>query len=481
MSPFQAPRATTEAHYTVPPIARLPNEILHQIFSHLQPQQVANLRLACKAFSTIGLQCLVPEIHLIFKPSSFDHLRLISEHPVLSQHVHTLFYEADSLEDYDSMKEWKKNIMVPDWRNTVDCTLVPYPPLDASQREKRAYRRHMEKVLKAPRYIYSATQLKNAYEEFKHFVWVQNYMRQYDYNSEVIRDAMAKLPNLKTIELSLFECLRNGRSPKLENAFAKGLSAACGEHGYGGPCGVGQLRSLLVGASDAGLEIETLRCGTVQWQFFAERDSVFDKVKHAVRCLRTLEFYITTRCDENRDSQELYCEETSLCAGYLEETGRLHDFVTSAPQLKNLTLFFDYDSPESPACLGDLVGHFVWNSLRLASFCKISTTEEELMDFYKRHAKTLREIRIDSMYLDYGSWASIFGGVRETLSLDKATISGYLIADDPFESIYFGLPPECIDDDDRPGIQVAIEKFLVGSDGGPSSFNVADYDGPEEH
>ncbi|KAK0508191.1 hypothetical protein JMJ35_009275 [Cladonia borealis] len=480
MSPLQAPLATTNAHHTVPPIARLPNEILHQIFSLLHPLQVANLRLACKSFSTIALQYLVPEIHLIFKPSSFDHLRLISEHPVLSQHVHTLFYEADSLKDLDSMKEWKKNIIVPGCYNNIDSKLMPSPPPDASQREKRAYRRHMEKVYKAPRYIYSAKQLKNAYEEYKHFVWVQNYMRQYDYNSEVIREAMAKLPKLKTIELSLSYCLRNGRSRKLEKAFAKGLSVACGEHGHGGPCGVGQLRSLLVGASDAGLEIETLRCGNVQWQFFAERDSVFDKLKHAVRCLRTLEFYITTRSDEDFDSEDLHYQETVLCAAYIEETGRLHNFISSAPQLENLTVQFDCDSAEPPARLSDLVGHFSWHSLRLASFNMISTTEEELMEFYERHAKTLREIRIDSMHLDYGSWASIFERIRKTLSLEKATICGYLTGEDPPESIYFGLPPECISDGDIPGIGVAIEKYLVGSDGGPSSFNFADYDGPEE-
>ena len=483
MSSLRAPRATTDAHHTVPPIARLPNEILHQIFSLLRPLQVANIRLACKAFSTIALQYLVPEIHLIFKPTSFDHLRLISEHPVLSQHVHTLFYEADSLEDVDSMKEWEENIFVPGWYNTVDCKLLPFLPPDASKREERAYRRHMEKIRQAPRYLYSTGQLKKAYEEYRHFVWCQNYMRQYDYNSEVIREAMAKLPKLKTIELSLLSCLRNGRSRKLENAFAKGLSVAFGEHGHGGSCGVGQLRSLLVGASDAGLEIETLRCGSVQWQFFAERDPVFDKLKHAVRCLHTLEFYITTRSDEDIDSEDLHYLETVRCAEYIEETGRLHDFITSAPQLENLTVQFDCDIEEPPARLSDLVGHFSWQSLRLASFNMISTTEEELMDFYERHAKTLREIRIESMHLDYGSWASIFERIRKMLSLEKATICGDLVAEDPPESIYVGMPPECMIDGDIPGIGVAIEKYLVGSDEGPSSFNFADYEShdPEEH
>ena len=488
MPPFQAPLETADARHPGPPIARLPNEILHQIFSVLRPPQVANLRLACKAFSTIGLQYLPSTIHLIFKPSSFEHLRQISEHPILSQHVQTLFYEADSLEDVYSMKEWKENIIAPDWFNTLHSKPMPSPPPDASKREERAYRRHMEKVRAAPRYTYSARQLKNAYEEYKHFVWVQNYIRQYDYNSEMIREAMAKLPKLKTIELSLLCCLRDGRSRKMEKAFAKGLSVAYGDQGHE-PCGVAQLRSLLLGASDAGLEIETLRCGIVQWMFFTARDVVFDRIKHAVRCLRTLEFYITTRRDEDRDFEEFDHEEIHLCAEYLEDSGRLRDFITSAPELENLTVQFDCDSPMPPACLSDLVGDFSWHSLRLAAFNMISTTEEELMDFYERHAKTLREIRIESIHLDHGSWTSIFSRLRDTLSLEKATVCGYLTVEDPPESLYLGLPPECMLSGDLPGIGAVIENYLVGGTG-PVTVRYCDYefgealreqDGPEEH
>ena len=464
MPPLQIPLSAADARHAGPPIARLPNEILHQIFSLLEPPQVADLRLACKTLSTVGLHYLTSTIHLIFKPSSFEHLRLISEHPILSQHVHTLFYEADSLEDFDSMKEWKKNIIAPEWFNTLRSKPMPTPPPDASTREKRAYRRHIEKLRAAPRYIYSAGQLKNAYEEYRHYVWLQDYIRQYDYNSEVIREAMAKLPKLKRIELSLYDGLNDGCSRKLEKAFVKGLTVAYGDQGYG-PCGVEQLRSLLVGASDAGLEIETLRCGSVQWMFFMERDVVFNKLKHAVRCLRTLEFYITTRYDD-RDHEWLPHEEVHICAQYLEDSGRLRDFLTSAPQLENLTVQFDLETPMLPAArLSDLVGDFSWHSLRLAAFSKISTTEEELMDFYERHAKTLREIRIESVHLDHGSWADIFIRIRNTLSLEKATICGNLTAEDQPGPLYLGPLPGNTSSGDLLSLGAVIEACLIKSTG----------------
>ena len=445
MPPLQVPMTTAHVPHAVPPFARLPNEILHQIFSLLETSQVANLRLACKIFSTIGLQYLASTVHLVFKPSSFDHLREIFEHPDLSQHVH-LFYEADSLEAVFSIKEWTKKIILPDRPNTDDSEPVPAPPPNASAREKLAYRRHMEKLRAAPRYIYSAGQLRSAYEEYEHYVWLQNYMRQDDYASETIRKAMAKLPKLKTIELSLFHRLLGSASLKLEQAFAKGLTVACGDKGHR-PCGVEQLRSLLVGASDGDLEIETLRCGSVQWMLFMEHDVVFNKLKDAVRYLRTLELYLTTRCDHQDDEwlldEEGHEDEVYVCAQYFEDSGRLRDFLTSAPHLEDLTVHFDTETAMRPAArLSDIVGAFHWHSLRLASFSKISTTEEELIDFYARHAKTLRKIRIESVHLDEGSWTSIFMRIRNTLSLEKATICGNLTAENQPGPLYLGPFPK---------------------------------------
>lgn len=464
MPPLQAPLTTAHVPHTNPPFARLPNEILHQIFSLLETSQVASLRLACKAFSTIGLQYLAAKVHLIFKPSSFEHLRQISEYPDLSKHVHTLFYEADSLEDVYSMKEWKKKIIAPDWSNAVHSEPMPAPPPDASTREKRAHRRHMEKLRAAPRYIYSARQLRKAYEEYEHFVWLQEYIRQYDYNTVMIREAMAKLPKLKTIELSLFHRLLGGPSNKLEQAFAKGLTVAYGDHGYG-PCGVVQLLSLLVCASNAGLAIETLRCGSVHWMFFMQRDVVFNKLKHAVRHLRTLEFHITTRYNDPQ-FEGLPYEEVNICAESLEESGRLRDFLTSAPHLENLNVQFDTGTSLLPAArLSDLIGDFSWPSLRLAAFNKISTTEEELMTFYIRHANTLREIRIESIHLDHGSWIDIFVLIRETLALEKATVCGYLTVEDPSQSGYYGPPPECRSSGDLTTLGTVIEACLVGGTG----------------
>ena len=165
------------------------------------------------------------------------------------------------------------------------------------------------------------------------------------------------------------------------------------------------------------------------------------------------------------ESLRLPNEEMHMCATFLKDNGRLRDFITSAPLLEYLTIQFDCNSPTLMARLSDLVGDFPWPSLQLAACKMISTTEEELMDFYERHTRTLREIRIESMHLDHGSWTSIFERIRDTLSLEKATVCGYLTIEDLSQSGYYGPPPECRSSGDSLGLGAVIEAYLVRGTG----------------
>ena len=125
---------------------RLPLEINHMIFAYFKDNclNIALLRLVCKNFAAVGLHYLVPEVDLIFKSSSFEHLRQISEHPVISKHVEKIFYEADTLTSYDTMKEWKNNIIVPGWFQSLPDDFAGPPSSSAGDRAHRAYTRDME-------------------------------------------------------------------------------------------------------------------------------------------------------------------------------------------------------------------------------------------------------------------------------------------------------------------------------------------------
>lgn len=128
----------SEQSFSGSPIDGIPVEIAHLIFARFSPGQVAELRLVCKVFAAIGLHHLKQEIHLIFKSSSFQRLREFVEHPVISKRVTSLFYEADALESYRTMGEWRRNILVPGWMDNLPAERLMPVSNAASRREHRA-------------------------------------------------------------------------------------------------------------------------------------------------------------------------------------------------------------------------------------------------------------------------------------------------------------------------------------------------------
>lgn len=450
---------------------RLPLEIIHMIFARFKGklQIIALLRLLCKTFAAVGLHYLVPEVHLIFKSSSFEHLRQISEHPVISQHVEKLFYKADTLTSYDTMKQWKHNIIIPGWFHNMPDDWTGPPSPTAGERERRAYTRDMERLRAWPRHTQSKKQLKMAYEKYQKYLSDQNRMRACDYNAEAIREAMVRMPNLKAIDMSMENYLHGRCSEKANRAFGKGYRSVYGDDGQKESCGVPQMRSLLLGASHAELKLQGLRCGHIHWEIFKQSGDVFGQMKSAVQHLIMLNLHITTRISDdalgNSADEDDYHSQIHACADYLKESGRLRDFVTAAPDLTVLDIRFDIKNPYPPAGLKQIVGDFTWHSLQHVAFRVLQTTEDELMHLYSRHAGTLSEIALLNVELTQGSWPRLFQRMRQTLCLKKAKICGKITSSDPKEDLYFGLPPE-LDYYEENVLSSAVEYYLMlGGDG----------------
>ena len=455
-------------------LSQLPNEILHMVFEQLtrrHPQRdVARLRLVCKLFADIGNYYLLSEAHLFFKSCKFQQLRQISEHPTISKKVDSLFYEADMLTNYGLMQNWKENICVPGWMKTV-APEESCPPSTASARDERAHSRNLKKAMYGPKYTHSETLLRRAYAEYKSHLADQESMRSQDYNLELLKNALMKMPNLKTIEVSTECCL--GRSAGMEQAFKDGLSMPYGDTETKEGCGVGQLRAILLAAEAARLKLETLTAGSLDWRFFREsskqNQGTLQKMQSALRSLRTLKLYISTSSEYDDD---MYFDDLSHvmvpeCATYLHEHSHLTDFVTATPDLERLDINFDCDEPYPPATLGDIVGTFQWHSLRVAAFAYISADEDCLVQFFDRHASTLRKLRLDTILLTTGSWPSLLRSARKTLTLEQAALCGKLSSLNPdVQSFYFDLPPG-LNSGKKAKIEAVVEEYLVEGGEGP--------------
>ena len=449
---------------TIFPLSRLPNEILLIIFERLSSrynqQDICHLRLVCKRFADIGSYYLLSEAHLFFKSSQFERLCQISKHPIISKKIDTILYEADILTNFRSMEDWRTYICIPNSFRTL-------PPEDhpsstrRSARERRAYTRSAN--------IRLEMLLRGAFDTYMGYLADQERMRLQNFNLEVLKDALMKMPNVKTIELST-ECAL-GRGTLIREAFKDGLAEPYGDLESKEGCGVGQLRSILLAAEAAGLKFETLVAGYVDWRLFQEsshqNQEVLQKMQRSLRALKTLKLYITTRSDDDDypdwDRSHPIIPE---CARCLHETSHYKDFITATPDLERLDINFDCDDPHSPATLCDTVGTFTWHSLRVASFAYISADEDCLADFFVRHASTLRKLRLETIVLSTGSWPSILRCARKTLTLEQACLCGRLTSRLPVEDYYFDIPAG-LNGGKRAKIEVVVEKYLLKGGEGP--------------
>ena len=466
---FPYPSSQTSAIF---PLSRLPNEILLMVFERLSrrsnQRDVPHLRLVCKRFADIGSYYLLSEAHLFFKSSQFERLRQISEHPIISKKIDTLFYEADILTNFGSMEDWRTCICIP----SSFRTLPPedhLPSIRRSARERRAHARSVNKSKRGPQIKRLETLLQRAFDTYMGYLADQESMRLQNFNLEVLKDALMKMPNVKTIELST-ECAL-GRSTLMGEAFKDGLAAPYGDLQSEEGCGVGQLRSLLVAAEAAGLKFETLAAGNVDWRFFKEsrkqNQKVLQKMQRSLRALKTLKLYITTRSDydEGPDYDHRH-PIIPKCAKYLHKTSHLRDFITATPDLERLDINFDCDDPYPPTTLCDSIGTFTWHSLRVVAFAYISADEDPLAHFFIRHASTLRKLRLETILLSEGSWPSLLRDARKTLKLEQACLCGRLSSRLPVEDYFLDIPAG-LNGGKRAKIEIALEEYLLQDGEGP--------------
>lgn len=433
------------------PIDNLPSELLHIICTHLKPTEIANLRLASRVVAPIGLQYLVPEVHLAVAEDSFKKLAAIARHPVVSKYVTSLFYEADTLQIL-SEEEWEEDVESSDYEDRLRKVWDPRYSL----RSNKGWRARVRAV---PCHLYTKQQLKEAFHKYQGFCDYQGRLYELD---RKITTAMRKFPNLKEIAVSAQVWPRR---QAFERAFAPGICWQYREDTQDWPVGLPQMRSLLLGAFRAGLKIERLHCKKVNWRILNQNNKTFEDMKRSVRHLQELcvTFSLGLEGEEDRDG----FFQIESCQKYLRNK-RLKEFVTSAPDLERLEIGFVSNEPVNPTKLKYVVGDFYWPSLKVVKFEMISANEKRLVRFFERHAGTINDLCIGGVVLLRGDWWSVLERMRLVLKLDSFKISGSLVS--PSERLHFGRGS----DDDEVELREVIESYLLG-DNTDQRLSVDDY------
>lgn len=451
---------------------RLPVETLHMVLANLEPQDVTQIRLTCRLLADIGTHYLLSELHLIVKSSSFERMRQISRHPIVSQTVRSLFYEAELIQRCHDFKAWKACIE----NFTVLADMAVTHPRDRkSLTFLRLWREHQG----SPRPRRSVKELRRAYAHYSQYAANQQMIRRHDHNSGPIRDAMSRFPNLDTIhmvrERDIFDCSRY-----LVREFEAGLRVPCNRQLSQDACGVSQLLSVLLGAISTGRKLRRVTCDQVHWTFFIQRVDVLAKTRLAVEHLDFLQLKIST-CHEGDDGDvdAMNCANSRACTERLQH-GALRDFVAAAPHLKDLNIGLNpVYGHLPPISLTHAVGTHRWLYLERVTFAYLLTREEDLLDFCDRHATNLTHVSIVGLTLTTGRWQRVLQQIRRALRLRTVEISGYLMSHDPEDQhdlidLGAGVSPEVTR---KPRIRVAIEAYILeGGDAEPIDLDPALYE-----
>ena len=439
------------------PIDNLPSELLHMVCTHLKRREVANLRLASRVVAPIGLQYLIPEVHLVVAEDSFKRLAAIARDPVASKYVTSLFYEADALEVLDE-NEWKMNVRSPDYykrlwkgpRYMLRSLTKDLTPASVSIAHARVM----------PRHHYTKQQLREALRTYQGFCDYQGRVDQFD---SKIAKAMKKFPNLKEL-IILAQVGRPSRAFK--SVFAPGFCKMYRKDMWEWPVGLVQMRSLLLGAHHAGLKIERLYCSIVNWRILMENSKTFERMKRSMLHLRELCVTFSTGLDEEEDEWGFL--QIEKCEEYLQRSRRLEEFVTSAPYLERLEICFEWNEPIQPTEFRHVVGDFYWSSLKAVRFEMIGAVENHLVGFFERHASTIKDVRMGSLFLSHGRWSSVLERIRPVLKLDIVDISGSLVSNS--EKMNFNRE-SC---DEQIQLRKGIEAYLL-SDSTDQKISLTDF------
>ncbi|KAL8978701.1 MAG: hypothetical protein Q9205_005784 [Flavoplaca limonia] len=401
-------------------LARLAPELHHMIYEAVDVSDVPNLRLACKSLAAVGSEYLLPEVELLFTPESFNRLRRISEHPVLSRRVKSLVYRIDSLKTCHNISEWWEQI--PRAAYLGFCSSSPFGPKptdDDSYLQWRDWISEQPFLSLDPSY---QRLLRHKWEKHQLLWTKQEYLRQSNFGQAQLMTIVANLPDLKHIVVTKRDFSETLPEPNPYRLFEDVLGDPIGEYHHGHSAAVPQILTILRCIDHCKLPIRTLSLGLAEWHLFHNEDFV-ELGKQNLGSLVTLRMRMVSAND------------LDLC-----RRGLLPDFFRSLPSLQILNIQFDvFASVGEPITeFQAVIGTGVWSRLHTISLDYFLTSQKNLVDLFKRHARSLKVVILMDMYLLDGTWPNVWKATRDVLNLTDFILTAL--------TFYSGSPPHTIPD-----------------------------------
>ncbi|KAI4603184.1 hypothetical protein KJ359_005976 [Pestalotiopsis sp. 9143b] len=376
----------------------LPVELLRLIFGYCDRQTARNLREANRTLANVGYEyMLAPRFTVIAYRDDIDRLHNIALHPQLRGSIDSVVINLSDVDDYDARHAaWLQHfVQLPEDRQlTLSSAWNEYPKI-AENRKK---------------------------------------LSQFHTRADDVREALAALPNLKSVAVTFTEC-------PVDNDVLKDV--------YGVPSCRRMDRTLAynnLNAIVAALNGLSLNSLSIDW-FPLEILKTPVHRRHWFTHARS--FKSLSRFDLTLDPSGLQGPAAAMKA--VNGLG----FVLQQPaNVRTLRVaFHPYSSPDSKFAINfrEMLNGFVFPDLEDLTLAGMSCEEGDLKNFITQHQSTLQRLRLGGrglakpyqaslggMHLREGTLKSLFMGLRSKLTrLERLHLEGIFECEGQYETYNF--------------------------------------------
>ena len=395
--------------------APLPSEILDLICQQLKEKDISSLRLVSRKWHDVATAYLLPTADLIVKKTNFQRLQEIAEHPVFSQHVKRLVYEPTTITGRDR-EGWDLDTRY--YADVIDCQ-------SPSQNDWDQHSSTHVWIGGSFFKRYSKEEKDKAWSRYQIYCEEQDEMLAGDWIADHIYSALSRMPALKAIHF-YHPWIFSGRAAEHKNKrrpFADALWHPGIDHDLQAlQNGLIHMESLFRAIHRSGIRLHELSLGIVSWKYLQWDHPIFETVKTVIRHLNDLEINLST--DVDRKDQPIRADKAAFSA--FLSTRALGQFLAAAPHLRRLALSFNVAADFATIAL-----ETHWPYLREVAFALIVATKESFLAFFKRHARSLKRLRLKSIALIGGQWSNVLEQMQAMLSLQSFRLEGYLFCLEP--------------------------------------------------
>lgn len=421
---------------------QLPVELVHFICTHMTQSALGNFRQASKYYAEVGAKCMFENLHLMILFKSYENLTNIASRPSLSKWVKKITYEATTLEllEHD---EWKEQLPTA----PMAPPMPEHPGYPLTPRDKRHYGREMKLWDQeyGPGSQFTEKQLKNGWLSYREVMELTDEIEIYYKDFATMNAVFGAFPQLQAIEFHT----NKEASETMKAAFASTLiapgPATEDDRELASALSLRYLTPLLLALIHTGVKLTSFKADAISWHAFY---SPLDIYHYATRTQNgpTVEFPwqldpadLPAAFGNIQQLHLVFESEFGPDMSIKSEQEALSRVLGATKLLRDLRLevnepFYSSNFPPDQVYLHRVCANAHWPHLESLEFSSVRTTEDYLVDLMKRHSGTLKTLKLRSMYLCQGQWASAFQRMRAVLKLTEVALHDVFInADDPDE------------------------------------------------